>query len=206
MDKLVNEVGMTRSKADPCLFYRGQTIYIIYTDDSIVAGPNIDEIDTLIADIRKAKLEITEEGDIADFLGIHINRREDGTIHLHQPHLIDQILEDLSMNQPNLEPKDTPAKSSRILLRHPKSKSYDKSFSYRSIIGKLGYLETGSRMDIGYIAHQCARFSSDPKVEHAAAIRHVARYLAGTRDKGLILRPDSSKGLEVYVDADFAGN
>jgi len=34
----------------------------------------------------------------------------------------------------------------------------------------------------------------------------LARYLKGTRDKGTILRPDKTKGLEVYVDADFAGN
>ena len=30
--------------------------------------------------------------------------------------------------------------------------------------------------------------------------------MKGTRNKGTILRPDKTKGLEVYVDADFAGN
>lgn len=52
----------------------------------------------------------------------------------------------------------------------------------------------------------CAAFSVDPKREHGEAIRWLGRYLKGTRSKGMIFRPDSSKGLEVYVDADFAGN
>jgi hypothetical protein len=34
----------------------------------------------------------------------------------------------------------------------------------------------------------------------------LARYLKGTRDKGLILKPRKGKGLEVFVDADFSGN
>ena len=43
-------------------------------------------------------------------------------------------------------------------------------------------------------------------MEHGKAIRWLARYLKGTKDKGTILRPNKEKGLEVYVDADFAGN
>jgi hypothetical protein len=34
----------------------------------------------------------------------------------------------------------------------------------------------------------------------------IGRYLKATRDKGTILRPQKGKNLEVYVDADFAGN
>ena len=74
------------------------------------------------------------------------------------------------------------------------------------MIGKLNYLEKGSRSDIAYIVHQCARFSSCPKKEHGEAIRWLGRDLKGTKDKGTILRPNRDKSLEVFVDADFAGN
>jgi len=69
----------------------------MYTDDSILAGPDPTEIDKAIQDIKDAKLDITIEGDIQDFLGVNIERRPDGSIHLTQPHLIDQVLEDLKM-------------------------------------------------------------------------------------------------------------
>jgi hypothetical protein len=43
-------------------------------------------------------------------------------------------------------------------------------------------------------------------MNHAKAIRWIARYLKGTRKKGFLMQPDAEKGLEVYVDADFSGN
>ena len=91
-------------------------------------------------------------------------------------------------------------------MRHAQSEPFDKSFNYRSVIGKLNYLERGSRNDISYAVYQCARFCSDPKKEHGEAIRWLGRYLRQTKDKGTILRPNNIDELEVYVDADFAGN
>ena len=201
---LVDELGFKKSDVDECVFYRGKVMYVLYTDDSILAGPDLDEVERAIADID-AKLKITVEGDIEDFLGVHIDRKPDGTVHLTQPHLIDQILTTLNM-QDNTKTKSLPAACSKLLSRHTNSKDFDGAFNYRSIIGKLNYLEKATRPDIAYITHQCARFSTCPKEEHAQAIRWVARYLKGTRDKGVILRPDKERGLEVFVDADFAGN
>lgn len=204
--KLIEEVGFTKSKYDECVFYKNNTIYILYTDDSILAGPNKREIDQIILDIQRAGLNITKEGDIKDFLGVNINKRSDGSIELTQPHLIDQILSDLKLSGDSLKAKETPAKSSQILHRDTKGKPFDNSFHYRSVIGKLNYLEKGTRSDISYITHQCARFTESPKESHAKAIRWLARYLNDTKNKGLILQPDPHKGLELYVDADFAGN
>lgn len=79
-------------------------------------------------------------------------------------------------------------------------------FSYRSVVGKLNYLEKGTRPDIAYATHECARFSSDPKEEHGEAIKHIVRYLMETSDKGIILDPQERKSLEIYEDEDFAGN
>ena len=67
-------------------------------------------------------------------------------------------------------------------------------------------MKNGSRPEIAYIVHQCARFSVAPKIEHARAIRWLGRYPKSTKDKGLLLQPDTSKGLELFVDVDFAGN
>ncbi|KAI2490692.1 hypothetical protein MHU86_23876 [Fragilaria crotonensis] len=146
------------------------------------------------------------EGDLADFLGVSIDRRTDGTIHLSQPHLIDQILEDLRLNGTNVKSRSTPAASSKLLTRHSDSESFDNSFNYRSIIGKLNYLEKATRSDIAYAVHQCARFVSDPKKEHGDAVRWLGRYLLGTRDKGTIMQPMTNKDLEVFVDASFCGD
>ena len=69
------------------------------TDDSILAGPDQDEINQIIKEMKQAKLDTTEEGDMQDFLGVNIERKPDGSIHLTQPHLIDQILQDLRLDK-----------------------------------------------------------------------------------------------------------
>ena len=96
--------------------------------------------------------------------------------------------------------------SSKLLSRHVDSESFDRHFDYRRAIGKLNFLEQSTRGDLSYAVHMCARFCQDPKMEHGAAVKWIGRYLAGTKDKGFIIRPDPNKGMEVYVDADFAGN
>jgi hypothetical protein len=206
VNKLVNELKFKQSEIDECVFYRGKTLYVLYTDDSLLAGPDQNEIDQIIKDLKAADLNITVEGDIQDFLGINIDRKSDGTVHLTQPHLIEQILKDLNLDKPNTVPKETPASSSKLLARHLDSEQFDKSFDYRSVIGKLNYLEKATRSDISYITHQCARFAANPRVEHGRAVRWLGRYLYATKDKGTILKPVSEKDLEVFVDADFSGN
>lgn len=154
IEKLIKEVGFKQSKIDECMFYKGKTIYHFYIDDSILAGPDEGEIAKIIKDIKKDKLQITEEGDIQDFLGVNINQRNNGSIELTQPHLIKQILKDLRLEGENAGVKTIPAVSSKLLRRHDKSEDFDKSFDFRSVIGKLNYLEKGSRNDIAYITHQ----------------------------------------------------
>ena len=68
------------------------------------------------------------------------------------------------------------------------------------------YLAGSTRPDIAYTVHQCARFSHAPKHSHEVGLKHIARYLQGTRDRGLEMTPDKSNlKLNLYADADFAG-
>lgn len=128
-----------------------------------------------------------------------------GTVHLTQPQLIDSILKDLRLDGDTVAVKSTPAKVNALLRRGTaESPSFNGAFHYRSVIGKLGYLGT-TRLDIAYAVNQCARFSADPKEHHGHAVRWIGRYLAGTRDKGIILRLNN-ESFRVYVDADFSGN
>jgi hypothetical protein len=206
VNKLVKELKFVQSKTDECVFYRGSTMYVLHTDDSVLAGPDKAKTNQIIKEMQKVKLNVTVEGDLEDFLGINVDRRKDGTMNLTQPHLIDQILKDLRLEDENVTAKDTPASSSKTLRRHTDSEPFDGSFNYRSVIGKLNYLEKGSRSDISYIVHQCARFSTDPKTEHAQALRWLGRHLKATQHHGTILQPAKGKDMEVYVNADFSGN
>jgi len=187
----LQECGFEPSEHDECVFYNGKAIYVVYTDDSVLTGPDDAELDHIIQGMKKVGLKITVEGDIGDFLGVQIQRKSDGTFELTQPHLIDQILKDLKLDRPETKIKRTPTAVNKILCRHLDSEAFDNHFNYRSVIGKLNYLEKSSRADISYAVHQCARFSANPRQEHGEAVKWLGRYLLTTRDEGMIFDPNS---------------
>jgi Reverse transcriptase (RNA-dependent DNA polymerase) len=201
----LQQVGFVQSEHDPCVFYKGKSIYILYTDDSILAGPDEQELDNIIQQMKDVGLKITSEGGIEDFLGMTIDRKEDGSFELTQKRLIASILKDLGLDRSNVTPKTTPTASSKILSKHPSSPAFDGHFHYRSVIGKLNYLEKSTRPDIAYAVHQCARFASDPRYEHGQAVKWLGRYLYGTRDQGIIFKPTKTSSLNLFVDSDWSG-
>ena len=62
--KILKELGFERSQRDECVFYRRKTVYILYTDDSILEVPDPEEIEQVLKDLNKANLEVTDEGKI----------------------------------------------------------------------------------------------------------------------------------------------
>ncbi|KAL7580903.1 hypothetical protein ACA910_001170 [Epithemia clementina (nom. ined.)] len=209
LDKGLQELGFSTSAIDPCLYYGNQVMMLVYIDDSLLFSPSKEAIDAVVLSLRNShqRFNVDDQGEVKDFLGIKIRKQTDGSIMLTQPHLIDSILQDLQL-QTNSQVRETPALSTIILHKDEKGKPMDQqtNFHYRSVIGKLNFLEKSTRPDISYAVHQCARFSESPKESHAKAIKLIGRYLLRTPDKGIVLQPDGSKSFECWADADFSGN
>ena len=145
---------------------------------------------------------MTDEGELADYLGVEIKELPNGTIKLSQPHLIQQIIDDMKF-KPNTKARSTPAATTVKLGRDLEGVPFNEDWDYRSIIGKLNFLEKSTRCDLSYSVHVAARYASDPKKSHADALKRIVRYLIGTKDKGLILHPHGHT-FDCFVDASFA--
>jgi hypothetical protein len=52
VDKL-KEVGFIPSQIDECLFYKGESVFVLYTDDSILAGPDPQELDNIVQEMEE---------------------------------------------------------------------------------------------------------------------------------------------------------
>jgi hypothetical protein len=144
-------VGFKQSMIDKCVFYKGKSLYVLYTDDSILAGPDEDKLNTIVEEMKSNGLDLTVDGDISDFLGVNIRKDEDGTVHLTQPHLIEQILKELKLDRPNVGRKTTPSPHTQLLRRHNEAAECDFHFGYRSIVGKrsrTGYVITYSNCPV----------------------------------------------------------
>ena len=101
---------------------------------------------------------------------------------------------------------DTPASHTNLLDRNPDASPRQQKWHYRGVVGCLSYLQAMIRPDITMAEQQCARFCNEPNQDHEQAVKRICRYLLKTRERGLTLRPNRSKGLECYVDADWAGS
>ena len=104
------------SKVNKCVFYKAKMVYMLYTDDSKLVGPNKRKIKRIVKKIKKACLGITEKGNIEDFLGgLNIDQEKKGKVTLTQPHLINQILANLQIKGSTIKGKDIPEMSFKIL-------------------------------------------------------------------------------------------
>ena len=204
-NKLVNELGFEQSKVDECVFYKSKSIILIYVDDVILVGPDDQEIDDIVK-IMAGTFKITDEGTLADYLGVKIRRDEQGNMTLTQEHMIESILNDLGIDEKSGKPKTTPAMPSKLLTRDLDGEDFKRQWDYRSVVGKLNYLEKCTRPDLAFSVHQCARFASNPKESHAIAIERIGNYLLGNKDKGIIINPDfKNESFTCWADAAFAG-
>eukprot|EP00978_Attheya_sp_CCMP212_P023502 scaffold72215_cov47-Attheya_sp.AAC.2 len=202
-DKL-ESIGFVPSPVNEYVYIRQNVIFLVYVDDGIFASPDSEAINKAIEEIKALGLDIDDQGDIEDYLGVNVERVGD-TFVLTQLQLINQIIEDLALE--GSRPKPITALSTRPLIRdknEPRPK--DIKYNYRSIVGNLNFLEKSTRPDISYATHMVAQFSEDPRESHHAAILHIGQYLLSTRARGLILKPNPTLSLEVFVDADFSGN
>ena len=69
----------------------------------------------------------------------------------------------------------------------------------------ISYLQGTTRPDIAMATHQCARFNNDPHLSHEQSVKRIGIYLLDKRYMGMVYIPDITRGLECYVDSDFAG-
>ena len=154
------------------------------------------------------KFKLTDEGNVNKFLGIEITKLNSSSFELAQPFLNDCLLQFLGLCNNSFE-TDANSSSTPVAkgLRHcdlaDKLRKYN--WRYRTAVGLLSYLQNSTRLEIAMAVHQTARFSNEPMLCHEKAIMRLGRYLLDTRKRGIIYKPDRSKGLDCYVDADFAG-
>jgi len=204
MTERLLRMGFTQSNIDPCVFYYKGTVMLVYVDDTILLGPTREGINTVMQ-LLHSQFSIEDEGEISDYLGVKVTKNQDGTITLSQPHLVKSILSDLHLlDNKQATSRTLPALTTKILHPDTQGTPFDNSFHYRSVIGKLNFLEKSTRPDIAYAVRQCARFVERPTKLHGEAVKRIGRYLLANPNEGIILRPNQST-FDCWVDASHAG-
>lgn len=199
----LEEIGFNVDKNDACLFVKPGCIFVTYVDDGIFIAEDQSVIDQVLKDLDTQGLDFEEMGSLMDYLGVHVgpSKTSEHSIELTQPDLTNRLIEVLGLT--NAKIASTPAEGPLGMCTNDEEASG--LFNYRSVIGMAMFLCNNTRMDCAMAVHQCARFTSNPKRTHEIALKRIGRYLLGTADRGLIIRPTKQMNLDCYVDADFCG-
>jgi hypothetical protein len=91
VDKL-REIGFQQSLIDECVFYRDDIIFIVYVDDGLFFGSDDDTLSLIIKRLRDSGLNIEDQGHPANYVGVNIKKRRDGTYEFTQRALIDATI------------------------------------------------------------------------------------------------------------------
>ena len=209
----LKDLGFRSTDNDQCVWKKKGIIVIVYVDDCLIFGRSEKDVKKVSDEIGR-KFVITDEGEtIQEYLGVKITHNDDGSFRMYQPYLIERIIKSIpGMEKAN--PHVAPSATTFTLNKGEGTPERKEKWNYRSIVGMLNYLVNSTHPEIAYCVHQCARFCENPKSCHEAAIKSVIRYLLSTtcqeegqeKEYGIMVKPDLSKGLEVYVDASFAGD
>jgi histone deacetylase 1/2 len=179
----------------------GKATVVLYVDDFVIACQERPTLDRILKTLgNKVKLQVQELP--TGFLSMHIERRGDKTIKLTQKELILKLQRELNMIGCN--GIATPATADKIEPRGESEEPCPRDVSMPRMLGMLQYLVQGTRPDVAFITNQLARYQADPSTRHFQALKRVVRYLVGTMELGLVIRPCEEKELIAhgYVDAD----
>ena len=188
---------------------KDNVILTLYMDDAVLISPDLSQIKACVQSLKE-DFALTDDGPLHDYLGTRFIRSEDGSIELTQPQMIQRVLKYIGIDPTSESVKmhDTPSASDKILTRDTDGTERRQTWNlnYRGVLDGLSYLQSMVRPDITFAVQQCARFANNPKRTHEEALKQICRYLLCTKDQGLIYNPDQKRGLECYVNADWAGS
>ena len=190
----MRKMGMTRSAADPCLYFQwhktdGLLIWISWVDDCLCVGKK-----HAVEKSRQAMskcFECDELGELKEYVGCKVDYKPgDSSVKLTQPVLLQSYRDEFDLKSSSA-PK-TPAVAGHIMKRGTAESNVGaaKHGTFRKGVGKLIHMMKWSRPDILNAVRELSRFMSGATQEHMDAMHRVMEYCTATPERGLELKPD----------------
>ena len=171
-------------------------IVLIYVDDILSVG-NAEARENFRKIMRKSFKGITceENPQVLQYLGMVIRRnRKMRSMFIHQPGFIEEIIKEFGLTKDETSP--TP--SNERLFDHSKDDVVVDGTKFRSRLMKLMFLSR-TRPDIKLTLVYLTTRMQNPTTADELKLLRVAKYLNGTKDLGLYIKPNT---LSLYCSAD----
>ncbi|PRQ42978.1 putative RNA-directed DNA polymerase [Rosa chinensis] len=200
----MKQFGYKQSNSDHTLFLKHRkdklTALIIYVDDMIVTGNDLEEVKKLEAHLSSV-FEMKDLGGLKYFLGIEVARSREGISLSQRKYVVDLLIETGLLA---CQPADTPMEQNHKLAEYPDQVPTNKE-RYQRLVGKLIYL-SHTRPDIAYAVSVVSQFMHAPSEDHMHAVHRILRYLKTNPGKGIMFSKNNHTDIAGYTDADWAGS
>jgi hypothetical protein len=206
IDGFFLELGFARAHADHCVYIlqRGNTLIIIplYVNNLLMGYNDDREMGKIKASLEQ-RFEMKDLGPVSWVLGMRvIYDLGSGQLSIDQSQHLTAILIKFGMLDSN--PTSTPLPEGISMLPATDAEAdAAQGFPYLEVIGSLMYAMMGTRPDIAYAVSTLSRFASRPGFTHVSALKHLLRYIQGTRQLGITFTRNGGS-LIGYTDSDWA--
>src|SRR5258708_7926883 len=189
----LKSIRFTKLVSENCVFIRHDNdefnIIAVWVDDLFIVTTNDVRKNHLKAQIHK-EFEATDQGEPKLLLGIEINRnRKSHSIMISQGQYIGKILQRFRME--DCKPAMTPLLTGIQYQPSMDDEAFEDPSLYRSAIRSLMYAAIATCPDIAYAINSLSQFNIKPLKKHWNTVKHIFRYLQGTRDIGITFDMDS---------------
>ena len=209
----MQKLKFKRCKSDGNLYCHesGSLFVLAYVDDLLIIGD--DKLKRQFLEELQKELIVKITGELVEgtehtFLGRRLHHCGDSIDVCMSPSYVDKLLEMYNLSKCN--PVATTGSSSlRQLMPEPLDKEGHEK--YRTAVGKLLWYAF-VRPDVAYAVKELSRDVTAPTTESVGKLKHLLRYLSGTKLSVLKLRPTHQLSgatvpvdVNAYVDSDWAG-
>ena len=203
-------LGYTRTYADAGVYVKSQRegddplFVIVYVDDLTIMGRDLEAIKLLKSDLS-TRFEMTDLGEITQYLGIRITRdRSLKRLEIDQSGYLTDVLERFGMSNATSHNTPLPAGADEHLIKFDGQATASEIKHFQSLIGSLLYLQIGTRPDISFAVSRLAQYSANPSPQHLRLAVYVLSYLVGTVERRLVYDGADGDGLHGYSDSSLA--
>jgi hypothetical protein len=156
--------------------------------------------------VQMKAFDVKDLGIASKFLGIKIEFETPDSYSMSQRTMILALIDQFGMK--HSKPVGTPIAETVHSAEDLNLLQTAEASSYRTLAGALLWIARCTRPDISFAVHQMTRRTHAPRMSDFKLGKRILRYLAGTLDHRLTvvkIGPDATVHIEVYTDADWAG-
>jgi hypothetical protein len=213
LDEKLKKFGFRCLRSDPCAYIkrdRNEMVIITVWVDDLLLFASSDELMQQTKSDLCTEWEVTDLGEPTKIIGVEITQTKE-SLTISQKVYIESILKREGLSEINSV--STPLDPNIKLVPNPDGNKGNRSNSFARLLGELQFLANSTWPDISFAVNRLATYTANPSLQHVTALKRILRYLAGTKNRGIITYSktpnNTNRNINIvygFADAAFANH